>query len=496
MLRRLVQAEKRRREKTSSLLNFILATFPDYRPGWFHRRVCQVLDLVLAAVEAGRRPRLILTAPPQHGKSEIVSRRFPAYALGKNPHLRIIATTYNAQRANQVSADVQRIMQSEKYYRLFPKTRLPGPGSRAARRTDLFEIVDHSGFYRACGIGGGITGMGADILIVDDPIKDDATAQSPILRDKAWDWFASTAFTRLSNSGGVIMIMTRWHQDDLAGRIEKLMQGTGIDKWVFLNFAAVAEADDKYRKMGEPLSVERYSLNSLDRIKNTIGSYKWAALYQQHPSPPDGGIIKREWIKHYRDLPGQFDEVLQSWDLSFKDRVGSDFVAGHVWARSGANFYFLDRVHGRMDCPATIAAIRSASLKWRQATRILVEDAANGPAVIAMLRNELPGVIPVSPQGGKSSRMYAVAALFESGNVYVPDPTRAPWLGEVVEEWVSFPHGSHDDDCDAMSQALLRLKLNPDYGPPPFLIGGEDEVANVPRGATIWDQWQDIQSRW
>jgi predicted phage terminase large subunit-like protein len=453
-----------------------------------------MLDLFLVALQAGRRPRLILTAPPQHGKSELVSRRFPAYALGEYPDLGIIATTYNAQRANQVSAEVQRIMQSERYRHLFPKTCIAGrhSTSQALRRADLFEIVDHRGFYRACGIGGGITGMRADIVIIDDPIKNDAGAQSPILRDKEWDWFASTAYTRLSNAGGVIIIMTRWHQDDLVGRILKLREGEGIDNWAVRSFPAIAEEDDQHRNVGEALSAERYPLESLLKIKNTIGSYKWAALYQQHPSPPEGGIIQRAWINVYSAVPDQFDEVVQSWDLTYKDHQGSDFVAGHVWGRIGADFYLLDRVHGRMDCPATIAAIRSMSSVWPQATRILVEDAANGPAVVAMLRNQLPGVIPVPPQGSKRSRMYAVAALFESGNVYVPDPTLAPWIGDVVEEWVSFPHAAHDDDCDAMSQALIRLKLHPDYGPPPFLIGGDDADPTVPRGASMFDQWQDF----
>lgn len=180
-------------------------------------------------------------------------------------------------------------------------------------------------------------------------------------------------------------------------------------------------------------------------------------------------------------------------DISPKDHQGSDFVAGHVWGRIGADFYLLDRVHGRMDCPATIAAIRSMSSVWPQATRILVEDAANGPAVVAMLQKELSGVIPVAAQGSKQSRVYAVAALFESGNVYVPDPTEARWVGDVIEEWVSFPFAAHDDDCDAMTQALLRLKLHPDYGPTPFLIGGDDDDPLAPPGASMWDQWQDFR---
>jgi predicted phage terminase large subunit-like protein len=466
---------------TSNLLNFVSATFPGYRAGWFHRRVAELLELFLAGVVAGTRPRLILTAPPQHGKTQIASCHFPAFAFGKAPDLAVIATAYNSERANQVSAMVQRIMESGRYRLLFPNAAITERGhigSQATRRIDRFEIIGHRGFYRAAGVGSGITGTRADLLIADDLIKSEAEAQSPKLREKTWDWFTSAAITRLSNGGGAMIVTTRWHQDDLVGRLENLAKVEGTDSWPIFNFPAIAEEVDAFRQIGEPLSVERYTLESLQKTKRMIGSYKFAALYQQHPTPPEGGIIQRCWIKCYLAMPDCLDEIVQSWDCSFKSHASSDFVAGQVWGRSGADFYLLDRVHGRMDCPSTMAAIRQLAAKWPQATRILIEAAANGVAVVDMLRNELAGIIPVPPQGTKQARMYAVSALFESGNVYVPAPALAPWVGDVIEEWLGFPYALYDDDCDAMTQALLRLKLHPDYGPTPYLVGFGDDLPN------------------
>jgi predicted phage terminase large subunit-like protein len=452
-----------------------LATYPQYKSGWFHRRLAAELDQFLRDVNANRRPRLIICAPPQHGKSELVSRRFPGYALGANPDLRIIATSHTAALAQRFSTELQRIMESEAYHRVFPHTQIAARfanAGRATRRSDFWEVVGHRGSYRAAGVEGAITGMGADILIVDDPIKDEEAANSIVTRNKIWDWFTSTAYTRLSNGGGVVIIMTRWHEDDLVGRLLAAAQQNG-EEYKLVSFPAIAEIDEPNRRAGEPLSVERFSLDSLRSIQRTLGCYKWAALYQQRPGPAEGAIIKREWIKFCDDffLPTKFDEIVQSWDCAFKDTAGSDFVAGHVWGRAGNKFYFLARVHARMDFPATLDAMREVSARWPQATAKLVEDKANGPAVVQMLSKELTGVIAVEPQGSKRSRMHAVAPLFEAGNVLVAHPRIAPEIEEVIAEWVSFPYGAHDDDCDAMTQALLRLKLHPDYGPPPFIIG-------------------------
>ena len=278
------------------LVRFTTHTFPDYRAGWFHRVVAAEADQFLAAVAARQSPGLILTAPPQHGKSELISRRLPAFALGRNPDLKIIATSYSADRALDFSGDVQRIMDSESYHVLFPDTRIVGQFAKigeAKRTAALFEVVGRRGRYRAAGIGGGITGEPADILIVDDPIKDFSEAISDTIRESVWNWLTSTAMTRLQEGGGIIVMATRWHLDDPIGRLLERQAG----RWKLMNFRAIAEEDEPpYRLAEEPLSVERFGLDALIQIRDggAMNRYQWAALYQQRPSPLGGGIFKRD----------------------------------------------------------------------------------------------------------------------------------------------------------------------------------------------------------
>lgn len=449
-----IRAEWARR----SLLRFTQHTHAEYKTGWFHREVAGELDKFLADVQAKRSPRLILTAPPQHGKSELVSRRFPAYAYGHNPNLRIIATSYADNLANRFSQDVQRIVDSPKYHEIFPDTRIVGEFAKAGsatRNIRLWEIVGRRGSYLSAGVGSGITGNPADILLVDDPIKDEEEARSETIRENVWNWLTTVAMTRVQEGGGIAVMMTRWHEDDPVGRLTARFP----ERWKVLNFPALAEHDEPFRKIGEPLSVERFSLPTLLDLKTAVGPYGWSALYQQHPTPLEGGIIKRDWIKFYIQLPASFDEVIQSWDMAFKDTKTADFVAGHVWARKGADYYLLDREHGRMDCPASMKAVRRVSEHWPEATAKYIEDKANGPAVISLMRHELNGMIPVEPEGGKDSRMYAVSPLFAAGNVHVPHPDLKPWVNDVIAEWTAFPNAAHDDDCDAMSQALVKLAI-------------------------------------
>ena len=459
--------EKQRRRAAKSLLEFTKMTYLEYQPGWFHRKLAAILDRFFEDVNAGRSPQLILTAPPRHGKSELVSRRFPAYALGRNPNLRVIATSHTAQLAETFSNEVRRIIDSDIYRCVFPKTRLATSGQLAAHQVGLWEIARHRGVYRAAGIGGAITGMGAEILIIDDPITDAAKANSPVQREQLWGWFTSTAYTRLSPGGGVIVMCTRWHPDDLVGR---LLTAQG-KPWQLYNFAALATEDCPDRRRGEPLCPERFSLDALLDIHQQIGPYCWEALYQQQPlPPPDSGIVRRDWIRYYRELPSGWESgyVCQSWDCSFKNEPGSSFVAGHVWARVGPDYYLVDRVHDRMGFTSTLAAIRAMHAKY-PFLPILIEDQANGPAIIEVLRQEFSGVIAINPQGGKRSRLEAVAPLWEAGNVHLPDPSIAAWVSDVITELVNFPQSTYSDDVDAASQALVWLSQH--KAPPPFVLG-------------------------
>ena len=358
---------------------FTLHTKPDYLLGWVHKEICDELDRFLQDVADKKSPRLIITMPPRSGKSELVSRRFPAFALGRNPDLQIIATSYSSDLSQRFNRDVQRVIDDEKYFELFPKTKLNNSRVRTdsrgsyIRTSDLFEIVGHAGAYRSCGVGGGITGQGADILIIDDPIKDRAQAGSKTIRDSIWDWYTSTAYTRLSPGGGVIVMATRWHTDDLIGRLIQRM-GEG-DTFRIVNYPAIAEHDELHRKAGEALHPERYPLSTLQQIKKTIGSRDWEALYQQHPVPDGGALFKLEWFRRWTasSLPPEFDHTLMSWDMTFKDSKNSDYVVGQVWGKKGPNFYLLDQVRGQWDFVKTKEMVRVLAQKWPRVVRKLLK---------------------------------------------------------------------------------------------------------------------------
>lgn len=442
-----------------SLVGFIYATCPHYLMGWVHEEICAALDAFLLDVQVGRSPRLMITMPPRHGKSELASRRFPAYALGRNPDLSIIATSYSADLASRMNRDVQRIIESEEYRAIFPGVHLPGKNSSQFRTSDFFDVEGHNGGYRSAGVGGGITGMGGNILLLDDVLKDRAAADSPTIRQNIWDWYTSTLYTRLAPGGGIIIINTRWHMDDLSGRLLAAEAAGDGDKWQVINFPAIAEQDEPHRRQGEALHPERYSLEQLQKIRAAVGERDWAALYQQHPVPDGGAIFRTEWFRFYtpRDLPQTWDAQVISWDMTFKDGDSTDYVVGQVWGRKGGNFYLLDQVRRRMGFTDTMTAFVGLAKKWPKVLRKLVEDKANGPAVIDALKDHVSGIVPVEPDGSKTARAHAVTTLFEAGNVYFPSPEIASWVKQFAAELAEFPASAHDDQVDAMTQALRDM---------------------------------------
>jgi predicted phage terminase large subunit-like protein len=468
---RLLRAELARR----SFAAFVVYTCPHYLMGWVHEVICRELDAFLEGVSASASPRLMITMPPRHGKSELTSRRFPAYAFGRHPDIGIISTSYSADLSSRMNRDVQRIMDDIPYRELFPDVALSGKNIRTVasgsylRNSDIFEIVGHGGSYRSAGVGGGITGMGGDILIIDDPLKDRAEADSPTIRAKVWDWYTSTLYTRLAPGGGILLIQTRWHMDDLAGRLLEAERAGEGDVWRCVNFPAIADRDEANRRAGEALHPDRYPLERLLAIKQALGSRDWEALYQQKPVPDGGAVFRKEWIHYWlpKDLPDRFEKLLISWDMTFKDSEDSDYVVGQVWGRDGARHFLLDQVRGRMGFTATLQAFRKLADKWPQALEKLVEDKANGPAVIDSLKHEVSGVIPVEPEGSKTARAHAVTPLFEAGNVYIPHPRTCPWASDYEAELLQFPAAAHDDQVDATTQALRRfvvkapMRINP-----------------------------------
>lgn len=455
--RQVLMEEARRELARRTMGDFVLYVDDNYQMNWHHRLLCDYLDK-LACKEIRR---LMVFMPPRHGKSELVSRKFPAYLLGRNPDTSIISCSYSADLASRMNRDVQRLIDSEKYSLLFPESHLFGKNIRSTakgsflRNSDIFEIVNHRGTYRSSGVGGGITGMGGEYIIIDDPVKNREDADSATMREKVYDWYTSTLYTRLEKDGCILLTLTRWHEDDLAGKLLKAAQ-EGADQWTILELPAVCEYPPKpydVRQEGEALWKWKYDEEALEKMKVTVGSRDWAALYQQHPTPGEGGTFKREWWNYYKVLPNGLYDFVQSWDCTFKDAQSSDYVVGQVWARKGSSRYLLDQVRGRMSFTETLRAIRSLSAKWPQAIRKLVEDKANGTAVIDVLRKEIPGLIPVEPEGGKIVRANAVTAVAEAGNIYLPDPSIAPWVHDFVEEHAVFPNGANDDQVDAQTQA-------------------------------------------
>ena len=482
--------EKVRRVKAKrSLLDFTCYTKADYEVNWHHRATIEKVEQWIA----GEIPRLIICMPPRMGKTEIVSRRTPAYILGRDPDASVIATSYGADLAARVNRDVQLIIDSPAYSNVFPDTQINSKNIRTVagntwlRNNDIFEVVDHKGVYKCAGVGGAITGHGCKYGIIDDPVKNREEANSPTYRDKIWNWYNSTFLTRLEKDGRVLITHTRWHEDDLVGRLLALADADpNADQWEVLWLPGIAEGElheSDPREHGEPLWPNKYDHKDMRKTRASLGSYDWSSLYQQNPTPLEGGILKRHWWRFWHmpenplppvsiknaagesvsiqstPLPKRFSKQAASWDMAFKDSKSSSYVVGQVWGSVDANRYLLDQDRDHYDFPATVRAVETLHAKHKTPT-IYVEDKANGAAVIATLKDKISGIIPVLPKGGKQSRAEAVTAQIEAGNVYLPHPFIAPWVWDFIEECAAFPNATHDDQVDAMTQALNELRTN------------------------------------
>lgn len=443
------------------------------------------LDLIDAAlVEAFNTPdsRLIICMAPQEGKSVRVANDFPIWCLTQNPDLRIVTASYAQNLANRNGRAIRNRITAHEDIDL----RIAQDNGAVHEWT----LEGHQGGVLSVGIGAGVTGRPADLMIIDDPIKDRKEADSETYRDNVWDWWTDAASARLAPGAPVILILTRWHQDDLAGRLLERDKEAG---WKVLNIPAQAdhrpekgETDPLDRQPGEFMeSARKRTTQQWERRKSTAGPKTWASLYQGRPSPDTGGVFPPEegwarydtklWIEHSdgrRTVPGMErddQELVQSWDFTFKDKKASDFVVGQIWLRIGTDAYLLDQVRERMNFNTSVAAMKAMSAKWPQAIAKFVEDKANGTAVMNSLQRTLVGLIPIEPEGSKPARASAVSPLIYAKNVILPEPEILPNVGELIEEAKNFPNGAHDDTIDAMSQALNRLLLMP-------LTAGMDDI--------------------
>ncbi|MEV6833486.1 phage terminase large subunit [Streptomyces sp. NPDC051133] len=419
-----------------------------------------LLDANLVDVAEGRCRRLMWSMPPQEGKSERTSRRFPTWLLTRNPDLRIAIISYEMGVARRWGRAIRNDIREH------PELGLVVRDDTSAAHE--WQLEGHRGGVYSVGIGGALTGRPVDVLLIDDPLKGRKEADSEAYRQACKDFYTDTARTRLAPDALQIIIQTRWHEDDLTGW---LLAGASGPEWRYINVPAQAETDDDPlgRAPGEFLiSARGRTTADWEATRRDVGSRTWAALYQGKPAPAEGSLFKRQHWRWYtapravRREDGTMwvhgaDELIQSWDMAFKDTRKSDFVVGQVWARFGADVYLLDQIRDRLDFPATQQAVKALSAKWPQTHAKLVEDKANGPAIIAQLRSVVPGLIPINPKDSKYARASAVAPFQESGNAYLPDPSLAPWVDDYVVEHTSFPNASHDDQVDCTSQALERL---------------------------------------
>src|SRR5690625_366178 len=447
-------------------LELASALDPQYRTRPHLSHLSDVLSAATAAVEEGRSQWIQVSMPPRSGKSVLASTWLPTWLLHRHPSWKIGLISHSPTLSTGWGRQVRRTIESF-------GSRI---GVEIAR--DAGAVADwqttQAGEIRSRSIGQATTGLGFKVLLLDDIVRDFAAAHSEAQRDAVWDWWTANSRTRLEPPSLTVAIGTRWHEDDFIGRLLSHDHEGNPADWQQISFPAIAEDDDVLgREPGDPLlspMIDETADQALARwadIRESVGSYAWEALYQQRPAPARGAIFDVGWWKFYdpEDLPTEWDRVLTSWDMAFKDTANSDYVVGQRWGVKGADRYLLDQVRGRHSFTSTVRVVRDFAsaevIGWGPVTEHLVEDKANGPAVIDALKAKIPGVVPINPTNSKEARARAVTPQIEAGNVHLP--AGAPWLTEFLSEFRSFPTGKHDDQVDAATQALSRIR--PDSKP-------------------------------
>lgn len=449
--RRLYQALLR-----NDLRAFTEKVFATLNPGeefvwsWYFDAVAWQLE----RVRRGEIKRLIINLPPRSLKSIMASVAWPALLLGLDPSKRIICVSYSGELARKFSNDFRALIDTPWYRTLFPWTRIG-----QYKDSEIETEFTARGSRLATSVSGTLTGRGADIIIIDDPLRaDDALSETK--RTGANRWFNNTLLSRLNDKrvGAIVVVMQRVHIDDLTGF---LLAQSG--EWEVLSFPAIAHSDEVIptwngrtyaRKAGETLAPEREPLEILEALKAQIGSDAFSAQYQQEPTPPGGAMVKRHWIKRYKELPPVHERLftLQSWDTASKGGPENDFSVCTTWiVGRDKRWYLVDVWRGRVDYPGLKEMVRSHAICWKP-SRVLVEDVGAGTSLVQEIRGLVSGIIPVTPKGDKVTRMAVASAKFEAGQVLLPE--HAPWLADLEAELFVFPAARHDDQCDSISQAL------------------------------------------
>lgn len=402
----------------------------------------------------------MINIPPRTTKSTLVSVVFPAWCQIRRPSTQILSLSHSTQLATRDAMASRRLLSSEWVAECW--------GDRIEMQDDQNQKTRYElkggGHRISFGMGSGVTGESADLIIVDDPHPAKLGMWSEANRTAVINSFDQEVSTRINDpdDSAMVVIMQRLHQEDLSGHLAD--QGGWEHICLPMEYDPVISSDHDWRtEQGQLLQPERFDERWVEESQVKLGPYGYAGQMQQSPVPIGGGIFKQHWWQYYTALPTDFEMVVQSWDATFKETKGGSYVVGQLWGKKGASFYLIDQTRRRMDFTATLNAIRgmtaSAQARGLQLYSVLVEDKANGPAIIDTLRNEIPGIIPISVGGSKEARASSIAPLVQAGNVYVPSPDIASWVQtEFLPEVCYFPNASNDDQVDAMSQALGYMK--------------------------------------
>jgi len=443
-------------ESRSTFLTFVKKVWPEFIAGSHHKIIAQKFE----DISRGKIKRLIVNMPPRHTKSEFASHLFPAWMLGQKPKLKIIQTTHTAELSYNFGRKVRNLFDQQEFKDVYPTVSLSQDSKAAGRFT-----THAGGEYFAAGVGGAITGRGADLLIIDDPHSEqDALSQTAM--DNAYEWYTSGPRQRLQPGGAIVVVMTRWSTKDLTGKLLNAQTNENSDQWEVVEFPAVLN--------DEPLWPEFWKIDELKGVKASLSEQKWQAQWQQAPTSEEGAIIKKEWWKIWpkENIP-DLTHVIQSYDTAFSKRETADFSAITTWGvfkpveHGPFNIILLGMRKGRWDFP-DLKKIALDEYKYWEPETILIEAKASGMPLTQELRQVGIPVVTYTPSKGndKHVRVNSVAPIFEAGQVWATDDR---WAEEVIEECAAFPYGEHDDLVDSTTQALLRfrqgnfIQLDSDY---------------------------------
>jgi len=438
--------KKKQASIQNDFLTFVKHVWPDFIEGSHHKRIADKFN----KLASGEIKRLIINMPPRHTKSEFGSYLLPAWMVGKNPKLKIIQSTNTTELSVRFGRKAKGLMDSAEYKQVF-KTRL-NPDSQAAGKWE----TEQGGEYYAAGVGSAITGRGADLLIIDDPHSEQDAMNAQAL-DRTYEWYTSGPRQRLQPGGSIIVIMTRWNEKDLTGRLLNAQKEPKADQWHIVEFPAILPS-------GKPVWPEYWSLPDLESVKASIPLSKWNSQYMQNPTSEEGALIKREWWKEWEheELPA-LQHVIQSYDTAFMKKETADYSAITTWGvfqpteDDPPNLILVDSLKGRYEFPELRRIAMEQYGYWNPET-VIIEGKASGLPLTYELRKMGIPVINFTPSKGndKHTRVNAVSPMFESGLIWAPKEME--FAQEVIEECAAFPYGDHDDLVDSMTQAVMRFR--------------------------------------